>query len=49
MSTKNKKLFAGNLKDYDGGPVKVGESIFSEVLWNKLKVIEVMEANLKLN
>lgn len=47
MSTKSKKLSAGSLKDDDGEPLKAGESVFSDPLWQKLKAKEGTEAKLK--
>jgi len=35
---KSKKLSAGSLKDDDGKPLKAGESVFSDPLWQKLKI-----------
>lgn len=47
MSTKSKKLSAGSPKDDDGEPLKAGESVFSDPLWQKLKAKEGTEAKLK--
>ena len=47
MSTKGKKLSAGSLKDDDGKPIKAGESVFSDKMWDKLKTKEGAEAKLK--
>lgn len=44
---KSKKLSAGSLKDDDGKPIKAGESVFSDSIWQKLKVKEGAEATLK--
>ena len=38
MAEKSKKLSAGRLKDDDGKPIKAGESVFSDSIWQKLKV-----------
>ena len=47
MSTKSKKLSAGSLKTDDGKPIKAGESVFSDTIWQKLKTKEGSEAKLK--
>ena len=44
---KSKKLSAGSLKDDDGKPIKAGESVFSDPLWQKLVKKEKTEKAVK--
>lgn len=46
-SVKSKKLSAGSLKYDDGKPIKAGESVFSDPLWQKLVKKEKTEKAVK--
>ncbi len=47
MAKKSKKKSAGGLKDDDGKPIRAGESVFSDSLWQKLVKKEKTEKLLK--